>query len=58
MSAIDDREIRTSVDEIIQAHEAHEAQTRSARLRGWLLGSGMAVMVAAAAVAISLVGAN
>jgi Asp-tRNA(Asn)/Glu-tRNA(Gln) amidotransferase B subunit len=50
-----DREIHTSTDEIIRAHEQqlHEQQARTTRARGWLLGTGMAALVAAAAVAIS-----
>ncbi|HEX3751716.1 MAG TPA: hypothetical protein VHW06_14225 [Streptosporangiaceae bacterium] len=49
-SATLDREIHITTDEIIQAHEQ---QARTTRVRGWLLGTGMAVLVAAAAVAIS-----
>jgi len=49
-SATLDREIHTSIDEIARAHEG---QARTTRVRGWLLGTGMAVLVAAAAVAIS-----
>jgi uncharacterized membrane protein YdfJ with MMPL/SSD domain len=54
-SAILDREIHTSTDEIIQAHEQQlrEDQARTDRVRGWVLGTGMAVLVAVAAVAIS-----
>jgi hypothetical protein len=54
MSATRDGEIHTSTDEIIRAHE--QQARRPARLRRWLLGAGAAAMVAAAAVAISLVG--
>jgi hypothetical protein len=49
-SATLDREIHITTDEIIQAHEQ---RARTTRVRGWLLGTGMAVLVAAAAVAIS-----
>jgi Asp-tRNA(Asn)/Glu-tRNA(Gln) amidotransferase B subunit len=54
-SAVLDREIHTSTDEIIRAHEQQlqEQQARTTRVRGWLLGTGMSVLVAAAAVAIS-----
>jgi hypothetical protein len=54
-SAILDREIHTSTDEIIRAHEQQlrEDQARTDRVRGWVLGTGMAVLVAVAAVAIS-----
>jgi hypothetical protein len=54
-SAILDRDIHTGTDEIIRAHEQqlHEDQARTDRVRGWVLGTGMAVLVAAAAMAIS-----